>query len=360
MKICLQQFLSGKHSWGIVGQNIARAFLKKGHDVHMKSTNGYEFFPEDLKNNIVENLDAVYDAQISYTAPKNFPIYLSRGVRNRFGIWTYEWPLLPAGFTKYHQSVDKILAPSTFAKYCFVNSGVPDDKVMVVPHGINLQDYENKTKYSLKTKKKRKILVNIGQAHLRKAIPDMFKAYFEAFTDKDDVCLVAKIFIKKKIEHSFEVDPISIYNKIKSKYKNPAEVELITSYVPCMVELYNACDIVFTLSHCEGYYMPAAEALAVGKLNIAPRYGGQLDFLNDNNSLLVEGTIVRAPKEYQYWESNLYNTHFQSDIQDAVLKLRKAVFEYDELMNKFLPNIKNVINDYTWDKVAQQIESFIK
>lgn len=355
MKVKIQGFLGRNHSWSIVQQNIARALVKRGHDVHLCSTNGYELFPEDLRSFIKDKVDSKYDCQISYTAPHNIPIYLGHGRKNRFNIWCYEWPIIPSYMIKYYGYCDKVLPPSIFAKDCFINSKVPEGKIEVVPHGINLEDFQNKNKYPLKTKKKKIILVCIGQPHKRKAIPDIFKAYFEAFTKNDDVCLVAKIS-KSPIKQKFEIDPVAVYNTIRSKYKNPAEVELITDHVPNIVELYNASDIVYTLSHCEGYYLPGHEALAAHKLNIAPRYGGQLDFLNDNNSLLVEGSIVRAPGDYQYWESSLYNQHFQSNIQNAVLKLKQAVFEYDDLMKKFSPNIISTIKNYTWESTVQKIE----
>lgn len=360
MKIKIQGFLGSNHSWSFVNQNIATSLIKKGHDVHLKSTNGYLYFPEDLKKNIRENLDKEYDLQFSYTALHMFAYNLINGQKNRFGTWVYEWKIIPPSMIKYHNFCDKLLAPSQFAKDCFVNSKIPENKVIVIPHGINIKDFDNKNKFLLKTKKKRIIFVNIGQPHLRKAIPDMFKAYLEAFTNNDDVCLVAKISRRDKLEQSFEVDPIAIYNRIKKEYKNPAEVELITNYIPNIVELYNACDIVYTLSHCEGFYMPGVEALAANKLNIAPRYGGQLDFLNDNNSLLVGGKIVQAPVKSQYWQASIHNTHFQSDIGDAIEKLRTAVFRYDELMEKFLPQINSTVEEYTWDKVVEKILNLVE
>ena len=109
MKICWYGFLGKSHSWSIVGQNICRQLKKHGHEVDMFSTNGLEYFPKDLKENLkgfVEEqhgltygqlnskidvcLDKTYDMQLSYTALKNFPYYFKRGNKNRFGIWNYE------------------------------------------------------------------------------------------------------------------------------------------------------------------------------------------------------------------------------------------------------------------------------
>jgi len=364
MKIKFEQFLNGRHSWGIVGQNLARSLIGKGNEVHLYSTNGIDNFPDDLRpylRGVIKEkeprnykTDPAYDMQISYTAPLNFGKYLANGSKNRFGIWCYEWPILPQGMAKHHVFTDKILAPSEFAKYCFVNSKVPEEKVMVLPHGINLKDYEDKKVYALKTKKTIKILINIGQSHIRKNLAGTLKAFGEAFTKKDDVCLVAKIHFEKA-QHSFDVDAKKILLEFRKQYPNHAEIEFITEYIPNIIHLYNACDIVYTLSYCEGYYMPGLEALGCNKLNIAPRYGGQLDFLNDRNSLLVDGRMIRASRQMQYWTANVMNSCFESDIQDASAKLRLAVYEYDSLINKFENNIKETANKYTWENATNKL-----
>jgi glycosyltransferase involved in cell wall biosynthesis len=354
MKVCFQQFLDGKHSWSIVGLNTARALKALGHEIHLSSTNGYDNFPNDLRPNIIKTFDQSYDLQFSYTAMLNFPRFLSHGKTNRFGMWCYELPLIPANMVKYHAACDKLLTPSSFARDIFVANKVPADKVIVVPHGINVEDYQTDKKYILKTKKRYKILVNIGQQHLRKNIAGMFEAFGLAFDKNDDVCLVAKIYTKK-LESHFDVDTRKLYNNFAAKYKNHAEVELITEFIPNMAELYNACDMVYTLSFSECYYLPGIEGFACNKINIAPRYGGQLDFMNDENSLLVDGSMIRADPKMQYWTPNIHNTVFNSDVIDAANKLRYAVSNYDELLNRFLPNMKQAVKKYTWENSAKKI-----
>lgn len=360
-KVKIQQFLFGKnHSWAFVGQSIAKTLINRGWEVDMISTDGvkseflpFEFFPYN-KN----HPNPPYDLQISYTAPHNFPHYLkkewSTGSGKRYGIWAYEWPYLPKGFAKFNNFVDRILAPSRFCFDSFILSGVPENKVEIVPHGIDLEKFKSPEIYPLKTAKIRKILLNIGQNHARKNILGSLCGFGRAFTKKDDVCLVAKIS-NKKIEHGFEVDVKKILEEFNRKFPNHAEVELITGFVPDVVSLYNACDIVYSLSHCEGFYLPALEALAVGKLNVTCRYGGQLDFLNDENAVLVEGNIQRSPASSQYWTPDFRNSHFMPDEIDAATKLKYVVENYPDLHKKMLPKMKETAENLTWDKVVSKI-----
>lgn len=355
MKICLQQFLGKNHSWSLVGQNIARALVKQGHEVHLNSTNGYEHFPVDLISLIKPHLDKSYDAQISYTAMKNFPYYLSHGDKNRFGIWNYETTILPYGFSKYYQFTDKMLPSSNFSKKIFIDSGIPETHLTVVPHGADLHAFQTTVKHPLKNKKRFKILANIAQPHVRKNIPGLLEVFGQAFTKEDDVCLVAKVSVKKQPEMQFDVDFYSLLKSFKRKYPKHAEIEVITEFIPNIAELYNSCDAVFSMTHAECFWLPGIEGMAANKLVIAPRYGGQLDFMSDDNSLLIPGKIICSPRNMQYWTTSSFAAMFEPDIKEASKLLQLAYHDYDVLLGKFSPEMQKAVSIYSWDNVATQI-----
>lgn len=354
MKVSFHGFLGKNHSWSLVQQNIARSLVKKGHRVDLCSTNGYEHFPEDLKSNIRSQLDNDYDMQLTYTAMHNFPVYLGHGERNRFAIWNYETTVLPPAFAKHFKSCDRLLPSSNFSKQIFADNGIPEEHMVVVPHGADLCAFATDKKWPLKTKKKFKLLANIAQPHIRKNIPGLFEAFGRAFTKKDDVCLVAKVSVKKQ-EAQFDVNFESIFRRFKRKYPNHAEIELIIQFIPNIAELYNSCDAVFSTTFAECFWLPGIESMAAGKITIAPRYGGQLDFMNDDNSLLIPGKVVAAPREMQYWTSSPHAAMFEPNINAASELLKKAYLECDSLKIKFSPGMKQAIETFSWDKVAEQI-----
>ena len=239
----------------------------------------------------------------------------------------------------------------------YSSNGVPKEHMVVVPHGINTEEYSSKEIYKLNTKKKYKILANIAQPHVRKNIDGLLESFGKAFTKKDDVCLVVKISINKTTNNlrSFVVDFWDIYNTFCKKYPDHAEVEIITKFLDSMVPLYNACDIVFSATHAECFWLPGLEGMATNNLVIAPNWGGQLEYMNENNSLLIEGKEVRAPKKMQYWVPSPYAKTFEPSIEDAASKLKLAVGNYDDLMNKFRPNMQEQLARLTWDKIVDQI-----
>lgn len=369
MRVKIQGFLNNNHSWAIVNQNIGRALIKKGHQVDFIPTDQGEAFPDDLKPHLRENINEFYSVAISYTAPINWQHYLSGATKNKFGLWTWEYrgsldkngnryPTFPPGFAKCHQYVDKILAPSNFARDTFLDNKVSADKVIVVPHGIDFEQFSTTAKYPLQTKRKYKILANIAQPHLRKNIPSLFESFGRAFTNKDDVCLVCKVYLKNKKDDGsqLDVDFWKIFNDFKKKYPNHAPIEVINKFIPNIAELYNACDILYTTSFCEAYYMPGCEVFGADRIfNICPNYGGQLDFLNDQNSLLITGKEIQADRRMQYWTPNVQAVVFQVNLDDACQKLQYAIKNYDDLSKKFIPEMEKVKIKYSWDVVVDQI-----
>lgn len=379
MKVCWFGFLGKNFSWSIVAQNISRELIKAGHDVDLFSTNGDEHFPEDLRpylkgfiteqtpitpenyeEKIASKLEKSYEMQLSYTALKNFRSYFRRGDKNRFGIWNYETTKIPPAFAKHHKSVDFMLPSSQFSKDIFTDNGVPADKQIVVPHGINLDRFQTLGKYPLKTKKKYKILVNIAQPHLRKNIPNVFKAYGKAFTSKDDVCLVLKVSRKSPQGHVASV-PFNQYLKdFYYEFKKHGEVEIIDHFIVDIEELYNAVDIVFSMSRAECFWMPGLEGFAGDNIVIAPRYGGQLDFMNDDNSVLIDGKTIRADPRLQYWEPSPYAKVFDPSVDKAAQALKDVVNNYGDYHSKFSPKIKEMLPEYTWEAVTNKIIGLCK
>ena len=171
---------------------------------------------------------------------------------------------------------------------------------------------------------------------------------------------MAKVFKHNKKDHPFDIDFTALFKTFQSKFPQHAEVEFVYSYITNIADIYKSCDINFSATHAECWHLPSLEALASGTINVVPRYGGQLDFCNDENSILINGTITRAPRDHQYWEFNPFAVHFEIDTDDAAQKLRKAVFELDSLKSSFAKNMEETAKKFTWDMAAKGILELCK
>jgi glycosyltransferase involved in cell wall biosynthesis len=366
----MRQFLGKLHSWSVCGWGIATAAKKLGHEVSLFSTDGVKNLPPSLRENLIgyveENQtkvfgrlpDSKYDAQISYTCMKNYPHYFTSCNKNRLGIWVYEFfgkNALPIGFAKHHRSVDYICSPSVFGKQIYVDSGVPEEKVVVIPHGIDTDKYRLDTKISLPVKRDETfvLLSTVIQNHIRKNIPGLLDAYGKAFTDKDNVCLILK-GKEKKITQGFEVSLADCIKEFKQKYPHHAELKMLPDFMEDMSPLYRSVDAVYSLSFGEGFLFPALEAISAGKLVIAPNKGGQVDFLNDSNSLLVDCKEGRVDPKAMYWEARPGAMWYRPSIDDAVDKLRYAYHNYETLNKKVEAQREQVLETYNWTTITKQ------
>lgn len=346
-----------------------------GHHVDLFSTDGVQNLPDLLKGNLIGHYeehdhnkiygrlpDSDYDCQISYTTMKNFPIHLCYGNKNRFGVWCYEFAgrnILPSGFAKYYKSCDLICAPSDFAKKVFIDSGVPESSVKVISHGINADLYKGTSVVKLPTSKKYKILANIAQAHTRKNIPGLLEAYGRAFCSDDDVSLILK-GRDKKPQMAFEVSINKCLNSFNIKYPKHAEIKLFNEFIPDISSLYRSVDSVFTMAHSEGFFLPGLEGIAAGKLVIAPNWGGQIDFLNDQNSLLISGVETTADPNSMYWENKHNAIWFDPSVDDAAEKLKFAYNNYERLNENISAQREKIYEQYNWINIAKQFLANVK
>jgi len=114
------------------------------------------------------------------------------------------------------------------------------------------------------------------------------------------------------------------------------------------------------MAHAECFWMPGLEGLAANKIVVAPRYGGQLDFLNDENSILIDGKTMRADMRMQYWEPSPYAEVFNPDQDQAAAKLKDLITNYDDYLKKFSPKMQETAHQFTWENAAKQIIGLCK
>ena len=133
------------------------------------------------------------------------------------------------------------------------------------------------------------------------------------------------------------------------------EIELLSGHVENVASIYNACDCHISTTGSEGFGMIFIESAACGLMNIAPRYSGQLDFLNDDNSLLIDTKLRFAKPLEQYWCVNPKSEIGQANKKHTVELMRKAVNEYDKLMEKFRPNMRKMVEEFSWENATKKI-----
>lgn len=350
--------LGTSHSWAVTMRSLIREFSRSGHEMFLESINGYEMFPLNW-HAMKRGIDGP-DIDICYTLPRNFKDRFAKDSRLRLAIYNYETSLLPKPWAQEISHIDYALPSSNFSKKVFVDAGWPEEKCLVVPHGIRPADFLNKKHVNnLKTRKRFKFL-NVSIPHYRKNIYTLLDAYYGEFSDKDDVCLIIKTSTAKP-KYKFEcsvVKEIMKAQKIhRGKRKSLPQVEVIKHKYDSIVPLYNSCDCLVSATSSEGFGLPLLEGLAAGMLVVAPHCTGQADFLNKNNSLEVFSRKVAAPAKYQYWHPQQGAETYMPDVESLRSSMRNAYENKRSLLQEFDEEIKSTVNEFTWENAAKKILS---
>lgn len=347
--------LSTNHSWGVVGRELCRALLQLGIPLSAKSTNGLGGVPDDLVA-AVRSKHQSNSVHIGYALPANYGRYVENS-RASFIIYNYETSILPTGWAKLmNQALDGLWPSSSFSRQIFLNNGVKPNLMTIIPHGVdNIEFHPEIEPIKLATNKKFKFLCTAVN-HSRKGYDLLFEAYVEAFNSSDDVCLVVKTGYEERVPKSFSVDVERMWKDISEKKERPPEVLFLKKQYKSLNSLYAACDAFVSATHAEGFGLPMLEAAACGVPVIAPRYGGHVDFLDEDWAHLIDVKIVPAPVSMQYWIASPNDAvTSEVDAKQLTSTMRDAVSNRIQWKEKSLAAAKPLSEDYSWISAAQQM-----
>ncbi len=206
-----------------------------------------------------------------------------------------------------------------------------------------------------------------GYGEDRKDIAKLIKIFYESFANKEK----QPALILKTNGAGFSIldreDCLSKINNIKSKF--PKDWNLPNVYLlhgslsdKEMNKLYNhpKVKVMTSITHGEGFGRPLLEATMVGLPVIASAWSGQMDFLSQENSILLGGELVQVPKS-QHWkdiiipESQWFNVN-----EGQVYKCLNYCFEnYDEVKEKALNLMKVNRDKFTLNKMTEKLDEIM-
>jgi len=262
---------------------------------------------------------------------RKYPFYIGRT--------TFEAAGLVSEWVNNCNIMDEIHVQSTFNKREFEKAGVKPP-IYVFPCGVNSQIFKPRPKESvsgdhiLKYFKAEKFnFLSIFESHFqnyfRKGLDILLQGYFLAFNSLDLVNLVIKTNLKQE-----ELDIIAhrANEVIGRPVDNLPQVTLVREYytIQDLALLYNVADAYVLPSRGEGLGIPFLEALCSAIPTIGTRWSGNMDFMNDDNSILIELNGMfkchkgNFPSQQEYWGLELANPSFE----DLAAKMRRTIDDY--------------------------------
>ncbi len=246
-----------------------------------------------------------------------------------------------------------------------MTGGVEENRIRVVPHGVNTDIFTPKgEQYNLPTNKRVRFLF-VGGAAVRKGIDILLKAYISAFGPDDDVSLV----IKDSSTNVFYKDN-RYRNEIVKIAHDPTLPEIIHLDEHLSSEelaaLYRTCTIGVWPYRGEGFLMPALECEACGTPTMLPNIGPTRDFSTSRTSFLVPAVDVKLPI-HQFFTMRL---GFEIDVASIRLceikpkvlaKAMRQAFEANQetLQAKRAASIVMAHGRFNWSHTIDLVEKHI-
>lgn len=182
--------------------------------------------------------------------------------------------------------IDETWVYSKWLKECYVRSGVPADKIALVPLGVDVATFSpTGPTFPLSLHRAVRFLF-VGGTIARKGFDVLLDTYLSTFTPDDDVSLVVKSFGSDSVYRDSSMD--DRVRAAMADQRNPA-IELVDQRLSRweMTMLYRSCDVLVHPYRGEGFGLPIAEAMACGLPALVTGYGASLDFCDETTGWLI-------------------------------------------------------------------------
>lgn len=219
--------------------------------------------------------------------------------RANVGRVMFETDRLPDRWAEWCNQMDRIWVPSKFNRTTFAGAGVSEERLKVVPPGINTHLYDPAVAPLYEDKPADYCFLSVFDWHWRKGWDVLVKAYTEEFSADDDVALIIKTNSFLGLTHDQILAMIADQTGSLKAVKDMPRLVLHTDPLPVeqMPALYRSADCFVLPTRGEGWGRPLMEAMAMELPTIGTNWSGQQDFMTTENSFLLDYKIKPVSEE---------------------------------------------------------------
>lgn len=269
----------------------------------------------------------------------------------------FETDRLPPAWLAPLLKRDELWVPCRHNLEVFAESGIPERKMRIVGETVDFDLFSpGADPYPLEVEPGRFVFLTNFDFSARKGWETLLAAWGQAFTVDDPVALVLKTgsfyreagYVEARIQTMLQQRFGPALHKL-------APVYMLTDVLPAadMPRLYAAADAYVLASRGEGWGRPYMEAQAMGLPTIASRWGGQLEFMEEDTSWLVDGSLIDVPDDAELFNT-LYAGHrwFDPDIDDLAAKMREVAADWEAANKHAAPARDRLIRRFGSDAMA--------
>lgn len=297
--------------------------LNGDYDAHLSSVHSdFPLFdlvktePEYCANLFYLNADEMHRA---------WETYGNRLAEQRYNIACFAWELsnFPEPWLASFKHLNEIWAPTRFIQEALLP--VTDIPVIHMPFVIEPGDAGLLSREAMALPQNKFIFLfffDFRSYVSRKNPQAVLEAFFQAFpvNSSEAVHLVIKV-------NGIEDQAEQYQRFLQDERLQDGRIQILDGSLDDrgIKSLVAACDCFVSLHRSEGFGRGLAEAMYYGKPVIATAYSGNLDFMNTENSCLVDYQLIPLkPGEYPHWEGQVWA---DADVAQAAAYMRRLFAE---------------------------------
>ncbi len=245
---------------------------------------------------------------------------------------TFETDRIPVDWLPRLARFDEVWVISEHNVEAFRRSGVPPEKLRRVPSCVDTELYRPDGPWLARPEALtgRFLFLSVFDWQLRKGWDVLLSAYCQEFRPDEEAGLLLKI----SHVHGYRWEDVlaqadRLLQGLGQSLAQRPDVVMSSEplEVGAMASLYRGADAFVLASRGEGWGRPLMEAMASGLPTIGTRGSGNVDFMNADNSFLVDATPTEVP-EAAAREISIYRGHrWCEPDREQLQKALRLVFE---------------------------------
>jgi len=312
------------------------------------------------------NKDIDYNVVILHTTPEFWEKHREPNKIN-IGYTVWETTKLHYSWVDHiNNNVDAVMVGCDWNVKVFKDSGVKVP-IFSVPHGIDVNEYDNVEPYSIgNIKKDIYKFYDIFQFTERKHPMALIKSYWAAFQNNENVALILKTYradFSEKEKNAVRKTILKL--KDVTRMDNYPPIYLILEMLTRneILGLHKIGDCFVSLDRFEGFGLPGFEAGAAGNPVIITGGGGALEYAKPEHSYLAKYSLTPVfGMNWSPWynhEKGIVQMWAEPDCGHAIELMKHVYNNQEEAKNKGELLKKYIAENLSWDKVGQKIIDLI-
>ncbi|MEM5830907.1 MAG: glycosyltransferase family 4 protein [Candidatus Aenigmatarchaeota archaeon] len=257
-------------------------------------------------------------------------VYQYEILKEEYEMWDYKpkfddlpHPKIIEKELKEYEEADYISIPSLFTKRTFLEKGVPENKILHIPYGVDLSSFRQEPRKDNIFR-----IIFVGKVCLRKGVQYLLQAYSELKLKNSELMIVGPL----------SDDIKSIFEKYKNNFNYVGRVPQNELY-----KYYSQSSVFVLPSIEEGLAMVQLQAMACGLPVICTTNTGGEDIVRDG----IDGFIIPIRDVSKLKEKILYFYENQDIARQMGQNAKERVkngFSWNDYGEKIIKAYKKILN----------------